>query len=135
MNYQIILYTRKGDPKMQIGWIKLHRAITEHWIWEDKPFSKGQAWIDMLLMANHHDKKMFFDNNIIEIKRGSFITSIRKLSERWGWSNTKIKNFLNLLQSDGMISYFSDAKKTVITIENYNVYQDIDDAKTTVKRH
>jgi hypothetical protein len=119
---------------MQYGWIKLHRQITEHWIWEEKPFSKGQAWIDLLLQANHQDKKAVIGNDIIEVKRGSFVTSIRKLSERWGWSNTKIKNFLNLLQNDGMISYFSDAKKTVITIENYSLYQDLNDAKTTEKR-
>jgi hypothetical protein len=119
---------------MQYGWIKLHRQITEHWIWEEKPFSKGQAWIDLLLQANHQDKKAVIGNDIIEVKRGSFVTSIRKLSERWGWSNTKIKNFLNLLQNDGMISYFSDAKKTVITIENYSLYQDLNDTKTTQKR-
>jgi hypothetical protein len=119
---------------VQYGWIKLHRSITEHWLWEEKPFSKGQAWIDLLLQANHQDKKAVIGNDIIEVKRGSFVTSIRKLSERWGWSNTKIKNFLNLLQNDGMISYFSDAKKTVITIENYSLYQDLNDAKTTEKR-
>jgi|Wag4MinimDraft_15_1082655.scaffolds.fasta_scaffold00672_2 DNA replication protein DnaD len=119
---------------MQYGWIKLHRQITEHWLWEEKPFSKGQAWIDLLLQANHQDKKAVIGNDIIEVKRGSFVTSIRKLSERWGWSNTKIKNFLNLLQNDGMISYFSDAKKTVITIENYSLYQDLNDTKTTQKR-
>lgn len=119
---------------MQYGWIKLHRSITEHWLWEEKPFSKGQAWIDLLLQANHQDKKAVIGNDIIEVKRGSFVTSIRKLSERWGWSNTKIKNFLNLLQNDGMISYFSDAKKTVITIENYSLYQDLNDTKTTQKR-
>lgn len=39
-----------------------------------------------------------------------------------------------MLQNDGMISYFSDAKKTVITIENYSLYQDLNDAKTTEKR-
>jgi hypothetical protein len=124
----------KGGAKVQYGWIKLHRSITEHWLWEEKPFSKGQAWIDLLLQANHQDKKAVIGNDIIEVKRGSFVTSIRKLSERWGWSNTKIKNFLNLLQNDGMISYFSDAKKTVITIENYSLYQDLNDAKTTEKR-
>lgn len=34
-----------------------------------------------------------------------------------------------------MISYKSDTKKTVITIENYSVYQDNEIEETTRKRH
>lgn len=40
------------------GWIKIHRDILYHEIWSDKPFSKGQAWIDLILMANHSDNWM-----------------------------------------------------------------------------
>ena len=39
------------------GWIKTYRSILKHWIWEEKPFSKGQAWIDMLLLASHVNSK------------------------------------------------------------------------------
>lgn len=39
------------------GWIKIHRDILYHEIWSDKPFSKGQAWIDLILLANHSDNK------------------------------------------------------------------------------
>ncbi|KKC30917.1 hypothetical protein [Caldanaerobacter subterraneus] len=120
---------------MSKGWIKLYRSVTEHWLWKDKPFSKGQAWVDMLLMANHSNNKFVLGNELIELEKGSFITSIRKLSERWGWSRTKVIKFLDLLKKDHMISYFSDTKKTVVSIENYGFYQDIDDTKKTQKRH
>lgn len=105
------------------GWISLHRRLQEHWTWKDKPFSKGQAWIDLLLMVNHEDKKVPLGKEIITVKRGSRITSIRKLCERWGWSNTKVVRFLEQLKNDKMITYFSDTKKTVLTIDKYDDYQ------------
>ena len=43
------------------GWIKLHRKITENWLWDDKPYDKARAWIELLLMVNHEDKKIKFD--------------------------------------------------------------------------
>lgn len=121
---------------MSKGWISLHRQVWNNWVWEDKPFSKGQAWIDLLLMANHEDKKVLIGNQLITVKRGSFVTSIRKLCDRWGWSNTKVRSFLSLLEQDGMLTVKSDAKKTTLTIANYSDYQDSNisknDAKTTV---
>lgn len=108
---------------MAQGWISLHRQLQKHWLWADKPFSKGQAWIDLLLSANHCDRKVLLGNELIEVKAGSFITSELKLMERWGWSKSKVRKFLEVLQSDGMIVKNSDKKKTTIIIENYSVYQ------------
>lgn len=107
------------------GWIKLHRQIQEHWIFKEKrTFSKFEAWIDILLSANHEDKKIVLGNDIIEVKRGSFITSELKLMNRWGWGKEKTRKFLKLLEEDGMIVKKSDRKKTVINICNYSVFQD-----------
>lgn len=118
-----------------IGWISIHRKIKEHWVWEEKPFSKGQAWIDLLMMANHEDKKVLLGAELIEVKRGSRITSIRKLCDRWGWSNTKVNTFLKLLKQDGMIEIKSDTKKTTLTIVNYSDYQYSENHKTSDKNH
>jgi uncharacterized phage protein (TIGR02220 family) len=117
------------------GWIKLYRDITDHWIWQEKPFDKRSAWIDLILMANHKDNKFVFGNELAEVKRGSFITSVRKLCDKWGWSNTKVTSFLQILKNDNMIDFISDTKKTVITIANYGLYQDINDTETTQKHH
>ncbi|SQB33975.1 DnaD domain-containing protein [Clostridium cochlearium] len=105
------------------GWISLHRSIQEHWLWQEKPFSKGQAWLDLLLSANHQDKKILLGNELISVKRGSFITSQKKLMERWGWGSEKTRAFLKLLDSDGMIKFQPDKKKTTIIILNYDRYQ------------
>lgn len=125
------------------GWISLHRSVTDHWLFdEDRKFSKFEAWIDLLLMVNHTDKKMMLGNELITIKRGQKVTSIRKLCERWNWSNNKVKNFLNVLEADGMLTVKSDSKKTLVTVVNYDVYQNEDiekrhqsDTKATQKHH
>lgn len=120
---------------MQRGWVSINRSITDNWLWEDKPFSKGQAWIDLLLMVNHEDKKVPLGNKLILVKRGSRITSIRQLCDKWGWSNTKVMAFLNMLQQDEMIHYKSDTKKTVVSIVKYSDYQDNETDKTSQKHH
>ena len=109
---------------MECGWISIHRKIKDHWVWNEKPFSKGQAWIDILLMANHADKKILLGNELIEVKRGSFITSEKKLMENWGWGKEKVRKFLQVLQDDGMIDKKSDHKKTTINVVNYGFFQD-----------
>lgn len=113
------------------GWIKLHRKITENWIWDDKPYDKARAWIELLLMVNHEDKKIKFDGGFITVKAGQRITSLRQLSERWGWSTKKVKKFLDDLQADQMLTYVSDKKKTLISIEKYGDFQ----CKETEKKH
>jgi hypothetical protein len=117
------------------GWIRLERKIKDNWLWEDKPFSKGQAFIDLILMANHKDATFPFGDELITVERGSFITSELKLMERWGWSKSKVRYFLNSLEIDSMLVKKSDRKKTTISIVNYSVYQDYETTEEPQKDH
>ena len=117
------------------GWIRLDRKIMEHWLWSEKPFTRGQAWIDLLLLANHDDKKIIISGQPIEVKRGEKITSIRILSERWGWARSKTSRFLSLLESNNMINQKKAANGTAITIENYGLYQDARNANEPATGH
>ncbi|MGG5376006.1 hypothetical protein IGI57_002513 [Enterococcus sp. DIV0213j] len=106
------------------GWVAVHRSIRDHWLYQEKRvFSKYEAWLDLVMDANHKRNKFVFDGNLVEVERGQKITSIRQLSERWRWSRTKVTDFLILLEKDGMLVRKSDSKKTVITIVNYDFYQ------------
>lgn len=118
---------------MARGWISMHRQIQTHWLWEDKPFSKGQAWIDLLLMANHEDARFLLGNQLIESKTGDVVTSEVKLMERWGWSKSKVRAFLSLLENDSMIIKKADNKKTTLNIVNYGLWQDSQTAKRPQK--
>jgi hypothetical protein len=119
----------------QRGWMPIYRKLQDHWLWQDKPFAKGQAWLDLLLLASHNENEFLFGNQVVKNEVGSFITSIEKLKNRWGWSNTKVASFLNLLENENMIVKKSDTKKTVITIVKYSDYADYEIAKTMQKRN
>src|SRR5690606_37679066 len=107
------------------GFVKLYRQIQDHWIYQEKrKFSKFEAWVDMLMMASHKDTKFVLGNELIEIKKGQFVTSELKLMDRWNWGKSKLRSFLEMLEKDGMITKKSDRKKTTITICNYGVYHD-----------
>lgn len=112
---------------MGTGYIKLYRQLQDCWIWRDEEdperFTRAQAWIDLLLYANHREKKIRYDDGFKMIKRGQFLTSKRKLAERWMWNRRTVDKFLNLLAKDEMISLECTAKHTLITIVNYDIYQ------------
>lgn len=118
---------------MAQGWISIHRQLQEHWLWEDKPFSRGQAWVDILMLANHDDNKFLLGNELVEVKMGSFITSERKLGERWGWSRKKVDNFLMLLQNDKMVDIKKNHRRTEINVVNYWDFQVSDNKKEPLK--
>lgn len=107
------------------GWIKLHRSIQDDWVWDDKPFSYGQAWIDILLMANHKDRNILFNKELIEVKAGQFITSVRKLSDKWGWGHEKTLRYLRMLEQDGKINRDSDNNRTLLSVVKYSDFQGV----------
>lgn len=105
------------------GWVKAHRSILDHWIWKDKPFARGQAWMDLVFLANHDSEKTFINGELIEVQRGQHITSILKLSDRWGWGRKKVSKFLDDLENDKMLNQKRTTQYTAITLTNYEVYQ------------
>lgn len=81
------------------------------------------AWIDLLLLANHRDAEIIFDYKPMTIKRGQYLTSVRRLSARWSWSKNRVLKFLKLLESLQMIERQSNKQRTLLTIVKYEVYQ------------
>lgn len=111
------------------GYIKVYRNVRDNWVWNDKPFNLGAAWIDLLMMVNHEDRKIIFNKSPLLVKRGSVVTSMRKLADRWGWHRNRVSRTLNALERDGMITQKRDSQCTTITIVNYGVYQHSGDSK------
>lgn len=108
---------------MEKGWIKLHRKILDCDIFAGEPFSKMQAWIYLLLMANHEPKDIFVGYSKIHLERGQFHTSERKLAKLWKWDFRKVKRFLDCLEMEKMLSRNSSTYGSTITIEKYDFYQ------------
>lgn len=105
------------------GWIKLNRAISEHWLWSFKEPDKTLAWLDLLMMARHSKGKLMLKGRVQYVDRGQVVMSQMALQKRWKWSQNKLKRFLKLLEKDSMISINANDLTTVISICNYEAYQ------------
>ena len=103
------------------GWIKIDRALLDHWVFQNADYLK--AWIAILLLANHEDRTILVDRNPVLIRRGSFFTSISKLSERLGFDRRKTVRLIEALKKDGMLSTDGTTHGTTLTIVNYDKYQ------------
>ena len=105
------------------GWILLYRKLSDNPIWTSEPFTRGQAWVDLLLLANHTDSFFYIRGNKVNVKRSQIAWGEVKLSERWKWSRTKLRKFLNDLEKEQQIIQQKNTIIQVITINNYEEYQ------------
>ncbi|RHV96965.1 hypothetical protein DXA95_04650 [Odoribacter sp. OF09-27XD] len=105
------------------GFIKLSRKFFKNPLWkEPRQYSRSEAWLDLIFMARFEDSKQILRNRVIEVQRGEIIASRRFLEERWMWGSTKVINFLNYLQVNGMINQRQTAGQTIIKLCNYEYY-------------
>lgn len=98
-------------------YIKLYRAMFE-WEWY-RSINTKVLFIHMLLKANWKEGK--FEGKIIP--RGSFVSSIKKLSEETELTNDEVRTALNKLLKTKEITKQSTNKFTVFTVVNYELYQ------------
>ena len=105
------------------GWVKVHRKIWDNKIWTSEPFTRGQAWIDLLLLANHEYGYFYLRDHKVEVERGQVGWSQLKLATRWKWSRTKVRKFLNDLEKEQQIKQQQSHTTSIITILNYEEYQ------------
>lgn len=109
------------------GFILLWRSICDNTLLNDgkTPFDKFHAWCDLLCMVNHEDKKVFVNGKPVIIKRGSKLTSVVKLADRWHWSRCRAMRYLNALELDNMIVTERTPNGTTITVINYDFYNSV----------
>ena len=105
------------------GWISLHRQIMKNEFYFSERFTKTQAWIDLLLLANNKPATFFIRGNEVKLKRGELGYSIKTLSERWKWNERTVDKFLQMLSKREMIQCRKTNITTIISIMNYACYQ------------
>jgi hypothetical protein len=117
------------------GWIKVHRKVQDHWMFkEQREFSRFEAWLDILLCANHSEQKVIIQGTIYIVKQGESLHSLETWSKRWNWSKSKVKRFFDTLTKELMIVTTNETKTTRITICNYASYQVERNAEETQKK-
>lgn len=106
------------------GYIKSYRPQPDDELYFEEPFTKWQAWHDLLYLTAFKDTFIFVRGIKVEIKRGQVAASERFLADRWKWSRGKVKRFFELLTDMQRIVPQETNVTTLISIVNYCKYQD-----------
>lgn len=110
---------------MKEGYIKLYRGIEDNPLWTQEPFTKAQAWIDLLMLTNIKPGVIQTKNGEThKIQRGECAWSMKRLATRWKWSEGKVKRFFCYLNDEKMIVQKEVPKLTIIKVINFDRYQE-----------
>lgn len=104
------------------GTVVIDRQMTEDDLWLCEPFSRGQAWLDLVLLANDRPRTLKVRGADVNLLKGQVGRSVLSLAERWQWSREKTRAFLDDLRDARKISFKMDNVATVITVLDYSVF-------------
>lgn len=116
---------------MNGNYVKINRSILD-WGWYSD-INTRILFIHFLLKANW--KEGIFKG--INIERGSFVSSVNKLSVETGLTEREVRTAISHLKSTGEVTSKAYSKFTVFTVKNYGLYQTSDkqnDEQVTSKR-
>jgi hypothetical protein len=83
-------------------------------------------WFHLLLLASHKPKRIFIGGQTIDLKPGQFATSRKSLSDVSGVSEMKTERLLSRLEIEQQIEQQGFSKFRIITITNWDKYQNIE---------
>lgn len=113
-------------PEFEGGYIKLYRKMTKwQWYSDEVMF---RVFMHLLLTANY--EPMYWRD--IKVDRGQTVVSVSKLSETLKYAKATVHRALIRLESSGEIKRQPNARYTIVTIVNYNSYQDKPNADRTL---
>lgn len=106
------------------GWIKIFRQLADKELWLAEPFTRGQAWVDLILLANHKESEYRIRGVAITVKRGQVAWSEDGLAKRWKWSRGKVRRFLKEMEKkEQQIVQQKNNIITLLSIVNYDKFQ------------
>ena len=107
------------------GYVLLNRNILD-WRWVKTP---NTAYLFILMIIKANFKDMQFEG--MNVKRGQFVTSVQSLSRISGLSTQKVRTAISHLKSTNEITITSNNRYSVITIINYDEYQNVTNKPTS----
>lgn len=103
---------------MNKGWIKLHRSLLD-WQWMSDPYAV-QLFVYLILSAQHEDR--VWKHGVIH--RGEVVIGTLTLASHLKCPRQILRTRLGWLEEAGTITTRATNRYTIITICNYDEYQD-----------
>ena len=123
-----------SNNKDFIKFLRVPRLLFKNNRWREKPFSKARAEIDLYYLANFMKNTIHKRGIPINLDPGQVGWSMLGLSDRWGWSEAKVKRYVKSLENEGQIDVQISKVSTKITLLNYIKNDGQNERKTTDKR-
>jgi len=105
------------------GWIKIHRKLLKKGYYKDSHYV--HLWVHLLMKSNHESNEFLFNGKMITIQRGQLLTGRNTLSEETGIESSKVERIIKVLKSEQQIEQQTFNKFRIITICNYEDYQEV----------
>lgn len=83
-------------------------------------------FLHLLLKASYKDRDIIFNNKIVKLKAGQFITGRKKLAEETSISESKIYRLLDIFENENLIEQQPNSRYSIISIKNWSEYQEVE---------
>ena len=109
------------------GFYLMHRGWLDHPAFggSREPFCRRAAWAWLIENAVYQETRIGVGRKTVTLQRGQLCYSLRYMAGAWGWDDAKVRRFLARLVEETMIDCVTDAGQTLVTICNYEEYQNV----------
>jgi len=110
-----------ADPS---GFYLMHRGWQDNPVFRGEEFSRRDAFVWLIEEAAWKERRVAVPKGTTTLHRGQLSASLRFMAKAWKWTEPKVRRFIQSLVSNEIIDASTDAGQTLITIRNYDIYQD-----------
>ena len=111
------------------GWLKLYRSILDSAVFQDAEILKVWIWLLCNVAFEQHDIICY--GKVITLKPGQIATGRKKIAQCTDLNENKVYRALNALKSLGNIEIKATNKYSIITVVNWDKYQEENGKRTT----
>lgn len=111
------------------GWLKLYRSILDSAVFQDAEMLKVWIWLLCNVAFEQHDTICY--GKVIHLKPGQIATGRKKIAQYTDLNENKVYRALTALKSLGNIEIKATNKYSIITVVNWDKYQEENDKRTS----
>ena len=104
------------------GWLKLYRSILDSAVFQDAEVLKVWIWLLCNVSFEQHDTVCY--GKVIHLKPGQIATGRKKIAQCTDLNENKVYRALTVLKSLGNIEIKATNKYSIITVVNWDKYQE-----------
>ena len=111
------------------GWLKLYRSILDSAVFQDAEVLKLWIWLLCNVAFEQHDTICY--GKVIHLKPGQIATGRKKIAQCTDLNENKVYRALTALKSLGNIEIKATNKYSIITVVNWDKYQEENGKRTS----